>query len=37
METVVYKKIGNLEVHADVYYPVESEVLSERKMPVGTR
>ncbi|KAF7157290.1 hypothetical protein CNMCM5623_001413 [Aspergillus felis] len=35
METVVYKKIGDLEAHADVYYPVEGEVLPERKMPVA--
>jgi len=36
LETVVYKKIGDLEIHADVYYPVEGEVLADRKMPVGT-
>lgn len=36
METVVYKKIGELELHADVYYPAEGELLPDRKMPVGT-
>jgi len=35
LETVVYKKIGDLEIHADVYYPAEGEVLPEKKMPVG--
>ena len=36
METVVYKKIGDLEIHADVYYPVEGQVIPGTKMPVGT-
>lgn len=36
LETVVYKKIGDLEIHADVYYPVNGEVLAEKKMPIGT-
>ncbi|OCK75371.1 putative Phthiocerol synthesis polyketide synthase type I PpsA [Lepidopterella palustris CBS 459.81] len=36
LETVVYKKIGDLEIHADVYYPVEDEVPADRKMPLGT-
>jgi malonyl CoA-acyl carrier protein transacylase/acyl carrier protein/SAM-dependent methyltransferase len=36
LETVVYKKIGDLEIHADVYYPVQGEVVADRKMPVGT-
>ncbi|KAK6074459.1 polyketide synthase (beta-ketoacyl synthase) [Seiridium cupressi] len=35
LETVVYKKIGDLEIHADVYYPVEGELLPERRMPVA--
>lgn len=34
LETVVYKKIGDREVHADIYYPVDRE-LPGRKMPVG--
>ena len=36
METVSYKKIGDLEIHADIYYPTEGEILPHRKMPVGT-
>jgi SAM-dependent methyltransferase len=36
LETVVYKKIEDLEIHADVYYPVQGEVVADRKMPVGT-
>lgn len=36
METGVYKKVGDLEVYADMYYPVEGEVLVNRKMLVGT-
>lgn len=36
LETVVYKKIGDLEIHADIYYPIEGQVLPDRKMPVGT-
>ncbi|KAK9775631.1 hypothetical protein SCAR479_07738 [Seiridium cardinale] len=35
LETVVYKKLGDLEIHADVYYPVEGELLPERRMPVA--
>lgn len=35
METVVYKKVGDLEIHADVYYPLEGETLPVSKMPVG--
>ncbi|KAF2230777.1 hypothetical protein EV356DRAFT_579785 [Viridothelium virens] len=35
METVVYKQIGDLKIHADVYYPAEGEPLPERKMPVA--
>ncbi|KAI3325978.1 alpha/beta-hydrolase [Xylariaceae sp. AK1471] len=34
-ETVVYKKIGDLEIHADVYYPAESEALPDTAMPVA--
>lgn len=35
METVVYKKVGDLEIEADVYYPLEGEPLPVSKMPVG--
>lgn len=35
METVVYKQIGDLKIEADLYYPLEGEVLPDRKMPVG--
>lgn len=35
LETVVYKRIGDLEIHADVYYPAAGE-LPKGKMPVGT-
>lgn len=35
LETVVYKRMGNLEIHADVYYPAGGD-LPEGKMPVGT-
>jgi malonyl CoA-acyl carrier protein transacylase/acyl carrier protein/SAM-dependent methyltransferase len=36
METVVYKQIGDLKIHADVYYPAEGEALPDKKIPVGT-
>lgn len=36
LETVIYKRIGELEIHADIYYPIEGEVSADRKMPVGT-
>ncbi|PVH96269.1 putative polyketide synthase [Periconia macrospinosa] len=32
LETVVYKKVGDLEIHADVYYPLDSPT---RKLPVA--
>ena len=35
METVVYKRVGDLDIHADVYYPAADQQLVERKMPVG--
>lgn len=35
METVVYKKVGDLEIQADIYYPLEGEALPVSKMPVG--
>lgn len=35
LETVVYKRIGDLEIHADVYYPAAGE-LPKEKMPIGT-
>lgn len=35
-EAVTYKKTGDLEIYADVYYPVEGEELADRKMPVGS-
>ncbi|KAF8857473.1 BcPKS19, polyketide synthase [Acephala macrosclerotiorum] len=34
METVVYKQLGNMEIHADVYYPLNSDSTS-RKMPIA--
>ncbi|KAL5360632.1 hypothetical protein BJX96DRAFT_165303 [Aspergillus floccosus] len=33
METVVYKRVGDLDIHADVYYPVEGS--GDRKLPVA--
>ncbi|ORY67214.1 uncharacterized protein BCR38DRAFT_509936 [Pseudomassariella vexata] len=36
LETVVYKKIGDQEIHADVYYPVDGE-FPNKKMPVGSK
>lgn len=35
LETVVYKKIGDQEIHADVYYPAEGEPLLNKKLPVA--
>ncbi|KAL2015753.1 hypothetical protein VTK56DRAFT_4881 [Thermocarpiscus australiensis] len=35
METVVYKRVGNLDIHADIYYPLEGEVPAGRKLPVA--
>jgi hypothetical protein len=32
METVVYKQLGNLAIHADVYYPL---IPSSAKMSIG--
>jgi malonyl CoA-acyl carrier protein transacylase/acyl carrier protein/SAM-dependent methyltransferase len=37
METVVYKRAGNLDIHADIYFPLEGEVPPDRKLPVGKR
>jgi hypothetical protein len=34
METVVYKTIGEMEIHADVYHPVTLET-SAKKLPIG--
>lgn len=34
VETVVYKKVGNTEIHADVYYPASSS-LPAKKTPIG--
>lgn len=34
LETVVYKKLGDIEIHADVYYPISSD-LPTTKMPIG--
>ncbi|TGJ87742.1 hypothetical protein E0Z10_g1069 [Xylaria hypoxylon] len=34
LETVVYKKIGDTEIHADIYYPEEVAV-SNKKMPIA--
>ena len=36
METVVYKEIDDLKIHADIYYPAEGEALPAKEMPVGT-
>jgi hypothetical protein len=35
IETVVYKKIGDLDVHADIYYTAESD-FSNKEIPIGT-
>ncbi|KAK7993967.1 C6 finger domain-containing protein [Apiospora arundinis] len=35
METVTYKMVGDLEIEADVYYPLEGEVLTGSKMPIA--
>jgi ubiquinone/menaquinone biosynthesis C-methylase UbiE len=35
VETVVYKRIGNLDIHADIYYPGEGHS-SNKKLPIGT-
>ncbi|EPE28832.1 Thiolase-like protein [Glarea lozoyensis ATCC 20868] len=35
METVTYKKIGNLDILADIYYPTEGEALAGKKLPVA--
>ncbi|KAL2207821.1 putative Phthiocerol synthesis polyketide synthase type I PpsA [Sarocladium strictum] len=34
-ETVVYKTVDDLDIQADIYYPLEGEVLPAEKMPVG--
>ncbi|KAI0905937.1 BcPKS19, polyketide synthase [Ustulina deusta] len=34
LETVVYKKIGDTEIHADIYYPDEVPV-SNKKLPIA--
>ncbi|KAI0408576.1 BcPKS19, polyketide synthase [Xylaria palmicola] len=34
METVVYKKVGDKEIHADIYYP-EDMPATKRKMPIA--
>ncbi|KAI0542223.1 BcPKS19, polyketide synthase [Xylaria digitata] len=34
LETVVYKKIGDTEIHADIYYPDDLPVL-DKKMPIA--
>lgn len=36
LETFVYKRIGNLEIHADVYYPDEGTV-QDKALPIGKR
>lgn len=35
METLVYKKIGKLEIQADVYYPTQTTRFTDRDLPVG--
>lgn len=34
LETVVYKKLDHIEIHADVYYPTSSDTRTQ-KMPIG--
>jgi SAM-dependent methyltransferase len=34
LETVIYKRVGDIDIHADVYYPTDSELPTE-KMPIG--
>ena len=34
LESVIYKKLGDKEIYADVYYPVDAE-LPTTKMPIG--
>ena len=34
LETVVYKKVGGQEIHADIYYPTEG-LSSSKKLPIG--
>ena len=34
LETIIYKTLGNTKIHADVYYPIDSD-LPKTKMPVG--
>ena len=34
VETVVYKKLGDTEIHADVYYPTSSDTPT-KKFPIG--
>jgi len=34
LETIVYKKLGNTEICADVYYPIGSDSPT-TKMPIG--
>ena len=34
LETVVYKKLGDTEIHADVYYPTSSNTPT-KKLPIG--
>jgi acyl transferase domain-containing protein/SAM-dependent methyltransferase/acyl carrier protein len=35
LQTVVYKKIGQQEIHADIYFPIKAPS-SNKKIPVGT-
>ncbi|KAI1110470.1 BcPKS19, polyketide synthase [Nemania sp. NC0429] len=34
-ETVIYKTVGDLPIHADVYYPASSESLPDKPLPVA--
>uniref|UniRef100_A0AAU8H3S3 G12668 n=1 Tax=Sporormiella sp. TaxID=2012087 RepID=A0AAU8H3S3_9PLEO len=34
VETVVYKRVGDLEIHADIYYPSENKA-SKSKLPIA--
>ncbi|KAI1846151.1 hypothetical protein JX266_007676 [Neoarthrinium moseri] len=35
VEALTYKKVGDLEIHADVYYPLEGEEVAASRMPVA--
>lgn len=35
LKTVVYKTIGEQEIHADIYYPSERRDFGDKKLPIG--